>query len=236
VRVSARKKNPCEHALLTCDTSKTVGGTSTRYAALLNGALPNGTAVYATILLYPFTVEGEALPQGKALNILANVSDTIAPITSSSFITNTSFVTDAKEKPLLTRFVASMYAANKALLDPRYKSCAIQAIQEELSVSQAVAAQEYAEATSALTGEVSPGGDFTVNPTGISNDVLVRSEFGGFASAPANFNFTQALVPGPGQLIDYAVRDAAVASVQRHPIHGNCTLCRPPGKRDLTAR
>jgi hypothetical protein len=202
----------------------------------VNGVLANGTAVYATILTYPFTVEGEALPAGKAPNVLARVSDVISPVTSSSFITNTSFVTSATKKPLLTRFVASMYAANKRLLDPKYKPCAITAIQQQLNVTKAVATQEYASAINTLTGEVSPDGMFTVNPTGITNDVLVRQEFGGFASAPANFNFTQALIPGPGKLIDYSIRDAAVQSVAQHPLPGNCTSCDPKRRRALTQR
>ncbi|KAB5513512.1 hypothetical protein GE09DRAFT_980680 [Coniochaeta sp. 2T2.1] len=187
----------------------TVGGTQARYSALLNGSLPNGTAVYATILNYPFT------KQAAGLNILARVSDVVVPITSSAF-------TVGRTSAPVTRFVAAMYAANMLLQNPRAKACSIRAIAAQLGVARSVAASEYASATDPLTGEVS-GGNFTVNPAGIMNDVLVRQEFGGFV-VPAGFDFAGALVPGAGQLIDYSIRDAAVALYYRQPVTGNCTV------------
>jgi hypothetical protein len=184
--------------------------------------------VYATILNYPFTVEGESLPSGQAPNILKRVSQVLAPVTSSAFTVRESSLSNTKESALLTRFIASMYAANMLLLNPRAKPCSIQAIAAQLGVSKAVASSEYASAINPLTGEVSPGGKFTVDPTAIMNDVLVRQGFGGFGGAPTGFNFAAALIPGPGQLIDYSIRDAAVALYNRHPISGNCTVrCRP---------
>lgn len=191
---------------------------------MLNGALPNGTAVYATILNYPFTVQGEALPSGQAPNILKRVSEVLAPITSSAFTVRESSLRDKTESGLLTRFLAAMYAANKLLLNTKAKPCAINAIAAQLKVSKAVASSEYASVVDAVTGEVSPGGDFTVNPTGIMNDVLVRQSFGGFGGVAAGFDFAAALVPGPGQLIDYSIRDAAVALYESRPVTGNCTL------------
>ncbi|KAH8660196.1 hypothetical protein BX600DRAFT_513822 [Xylariales sp. PMI_506] len=205
----------------------TVGGTSTRYAALLNGALTNGTEVYATILNYPFTVEGEALQsagQGGP-NILARVADVISPITSSAFTVRESSLSNATESALLTRFLASMYAANLFLLDPSNKACSISAIAAQLGVDTDVATTEYASVVNTTTGEVSPGGNFTVNQVGILNDVSVREQFGGFASVAADFDFAAALVPGSGQLIDYTIRDAAVALYELYPIKSNCTLC-----------
>jgi hypothetical protein len=117
-----------------------------------------------------------------------------------------------------------MYAANKFLLNPRNKRCSIQALVKQLGVSQNVAAQEYASAVNWLSGEVSPPrNDFSVSQTGIMNDVQVRLQFGGF-STPADFNFTAALVPGKGNLIDYSVRNVAIAQYLKHPLKGNCTL------------
>ncbi|RFU75017.1 hypothetical protein TARUN_7222 [Trichoderma arundinaceum] len=202
----------------------TVGGTPQRYSALLNEVLPNGTAVYATILTYPFTVEGEAKPSGQAPNILARISDVVAPVTSSAFTIRESSLGNKAETALLTRFIASMYAANKFLLNPKYKACSIQALAKQLDVSQDVATQEYASATNLLSGEVSPPlNDFTVSQTGILNDVEIRLKFGGFSVPPA-FNFSAALIPGPGKLIDYSVKDAAVAQYNKHPLNGNCTI------------
>ncbi|QYS99921.1 NMT1 domain-containing protein [Trichoderma simmonsii] len=206
----------------------TVGGTPQRFSALVNEALPNGTAVYATILTYPFAVEGDALAPGQAPNILARISDVVAPVTSSAFTIRQSSLSNKAENALLTRFMASMYAANKFLLNPKNKPCSIQALVKQLGVSQAVATQEYASATNLLSGEVSPPlNDFTVNPTGIMNDVDIRKQFGGF-SVPATFNFAKALVPGVGKLIDYSIKNAAVEQYKKHPLTGNCTQsCKP---------
>ncbi|KAL1872746.1 hypothetical protein Daus18300_004292 [Diaporthe australafricana] len=193
----------------------TVGGTSTRYADLLNGTLPNGTAVYATILTYPFTVESQALPEEEAPNVLARVSDYIALITSSAFTIRQSSLSNKTESALLTRFLASMYAANRFLLNPANANCSAKAIAKQLNVTLAVARQEYASVTNSMSGEISPGGDFTFNEEGLLNDVMARSSFGGFSSLPDSFNFTEALQPGTGKLIDYSVRDAAVALCRR---------------------
>ncbi|KAB5513291.1 hypothetical protein GE09DRAFT_981037 [Coniochaeta sp. 2T2.1] len=176
----------------------TVGGTQARHSVLLNGSLPNGTAVYATILNYPFT------KQATGLNTLARVSDVVTPITSSAF-------TVSRTSEPVTLSMAAMYAANM-----RAKACSIRAIAAQLGVAISVAASEYASATGPLTGEVS-GGNFTVNPAGIMNDVLVRQELGGFV-VPAGFDFAGALVPGAGRLIDYSIRDAAVALYNQQPV------------------
>jgi hypothetical protein len=181
-------------------------------------------------------VEDEALPAGQRPNILAKISDTVAPVTSSSYLVNTPSVTDPKEKPLLTRFLASMLAANKALLNPKYKTCSIQAIKQQLNVTLDVATKEYASAIDKLTGEISPDGAFAVNSTGVANDVAVRDKFGGFAAAPKSLNLTAATQPGPGQLIDYTIKNAAVQQLQQHPLPGNCTQCDPLRKRSFTER
>ncbi|KAK2603058.1 hypothetical protein N8I77_009542 [Diaporthe amygdali] len=188
----------------------TVGGTSTRYADLLNGTLPNGTAVYATILNYPFTVESQSLPAGEAPNVLARVSDYVAPITSSAFTVRESSLSNKTESALLARFLASMYAANRYLLNPANANCSVRAIAKQLGVSTDVAWQEYTSVTDPVSGEISPAGDFTFNMEGLLNDVMVRSSFGGFSSISDDFNFTEALQPGTGKLIDYSVRNAAV--------------------------
>ncbi|PNP46396.1 hypothetical protein TGAMA5MH_02432 [Trichoderma gamsii] len=201
----------------------TVGGTPQRYSALINEVLPNGTAVYATILTYPFTVEGEALPTGETPNVLARISEVVKPVTSSAFTIRESSLSNKTETALLTRFMTTMHAANKFLLNPKNKACSIQALSKQLGVSQAVATQEYASATNPVSGEISPPlNDFTVNQTGIMNDVVVRDKFGGF-TVPLGFNFTEALIPGTGKLIDYSVKKAAVAEYHRHHLNGNCT-------------
>lgn len=196
--------------LLTSCSTQTVGGTSTRYADLLNGTLPNGTAVYATILNYPFTVESQSLPAGEAPNVLARVSDYVAPITSSAFTVRESSLSNKTESALLARFLASMYAANRYLLNPANANCSVRAMAKQLGVSTDVAWQEYTSVTDPVSGEISPGGDFTFNMEGLLNDVMVRSSFGGFSSVSDDFNFTDALQPGTGKLIDYSVRNAAV--------------------------
>lgn len=174
--------------------------------------------MYATLLTYPFTVESQALPAGQAPNVLARVSDYIAPITSSAFTIRQSSLSDKTKSALLTRFLASMYAANRYLLNPANARCSVKAIATQLGVSVDVAKQEYTSATNTVSGEISPGGDFTFNEEGLLNDVMVRSSFGGFGGVSDDFNFTEALQPGSGKLIDYSIRDSAVALCRRDKV------------------
>lgn len=195
---------------------QTVGGTSTRYADLLSGSLPNGSEVYATILTYPFTLEGQALPLGEAPNVIARVADYIAPITSSAFMARESSWTNSTNTALLTRFMAAMLAANVILHDPSQANCSIKAISQQLDITQELAAQEYASATDSISGEVSPGGNFTVDQLGALNDVNIRKKFGGFGQLSDDFDYVAALDPGRGKLIDYFILNAAIKLFDEH--------------------
>jgi len=81
------------------------------------GSLPNGTAVYATILTYPFTAQGEALsPQPN--KVLAKVSDFMNPFASSAFTVSQPTLSNNASRALYTRFVAAFIEANSILADP----------------------------------------------------------------------------------------------------------------------
>lgn len=189
---------------------------------MIAGVLPNGTEVFATMLLYPFTAEGEVLAASQRPNVLAQVVDYVNPVSSSAFTVRESALNDCAESDLLVRFVSAMYAANLFLQDPSNEQCATSAIAKQLQVSTTVAQLEYTAATNSETGEVSPGGNFTVNQLGLLNVIAVREEFGGFSQLPSDFNFTAAITPGPGRLIDYAIRDAAVASLKKNLLSQKC--------------
>lgn len=198
-----------------------------RYADLVNGVLPNGTAVYATILTYPFTGEGETLAAGAQPNILARVSDFENPVSSSAFTIAESSLADCDKTDILVRFLSAMYAANLYLNNPLAKECSTTAIKTQLGISAATAALEYTAATSNISGEISPGkllhSDFTVSTAGLNNIIAVREEFGGFTTT-ANYNaaVAGATVPGAGNLIDYSLRDAAVATLQQWLLLEGC--------------
>lgn len=190
---------------------QTVGGTSDRYSALINGQLPNGTAVYATILNYPFVQQGEALGDGQSPNILERIKNVVAPITSSVFTVRETSLHDSQTSGRLVKFIEAMYAADRFLLDPSNASCCIAAIQAQLNVSTVVATAEYQSATDPISGEISPPeNDFTVNQRGIMTIAMIRRSFAGFSGVPANFDFEAALTPGRGQLIDYSIRNQAM--------------------------
>ena len=188
-----------------------MGGTSLRYADLIQGSLPNGSAVYATILAYPFTAEGSVLPASQRPNILARVSEFITPFSSSAFTIQQATLSDSTKTDVLTRFLASFYAANQYLADPAHANCSVNVIARQLNISMDVAALEYEAATNPVSGEVSPGSNFTVDRQGLLNVIDVRSQFGGFSGVPAGFDYAEAIVPGPGKLVDYSMRDAAIA-------------------------
>ncbi|RDW59173.1 hypothetical protein BP5796_12097 [Coleophoma crateriformis] len=204
------------------DVKQTVGGTNLRYADLVAGKLPNGTTVYATILTYPFTAEGEGLSGAERPNILARMSDFVNPVSSTALTVSQSAIGNSNKTDIITRFVAAMYAGNLFLQDPTKKNCTLKSISRQLNVSSAVAQLEYIAATNNSSGEVSVGGNFTVNLQGALNIIGVRKEFGGFSSLSPDFNFTNALVPGHGKLIDYSIRDAAVKLLKRDLLHTNC--------------
>ncbi|MCJ1389911.1 hypothetical protein MMC18_002768 [Xylographa bjoerkii] len=187
---------------------KTVGSTPLRYSDLLAGSLPNGSAVYATILTYPFTAESTFIAAPNTPNIVATISDYIQPFTSTAFTVAQASLSNATGKALLTRVLASFYAANEFLADPKNKNCAVAAIATQLNVSTKVAQVEYVTATDPLTGETSQK-MFEVNRQGLLNVIDVRGQFGGFGNL-TGFNFAAAIEPGIGQLIDYSIRDAVV--------------------------
>ena len=191
-----------------------MGGTSLRYVDLVQGSLPNGSTVYATILTYPFTAEGSVLSALQRPNVLARVSDFIAPFSSSAFTVQQAALSDGTKTDILTRFLASFYAANQYLADLSHVNCSVDAIARQLNVSMDVAALEYEAAQNPVSGEISPGSNFTVDRQGLLNVIDVRSQFGGFSIVPAGFNYAEAIEPGPGKLLDYRVRDAAVALAQ----------------------
>lgn len=176
--------------------------------------MPNGTAVYATILTYPFTSQADFVTAAKHPNILARISDFIQPFSSSAFTVREAALNDASERSLIRTFISAMYAANQFLSIPAQKNCSITAISKQLNVSVAVATSAYASATDPLAGETSsPGSNFTVNRQGLLNVIDVRSQFGGFVQASAAFDFADAILPGIGKLVDYSVRDEAVKAV-----------------------
>jgi len=180
---------------------------------LTAGKLSNGTAVYATILTYPFTAEGTELPAAQRPNILARISNVVNPISSSAFTVSQSALGNPAKVDGLTRFLGAMYTANLFLQSPMNAECSIAAIQTQLTLTAATANLEYTAATSIDSGEISPGGNFTVNQEGLNNVIAVRNQFGGF-TVPSNFDFDAATTPGEGKLIDYSIQNAAVAGLK----------------------
>ena len=115
--------------------------------------------------------------------ILARLTDYVSPITSVAFTARQGALSNTTEATLLTRFLAAMYTANRYLHTAKAanQACAVQAIARQLNASSAVAQAEYAAATSTISGEVSPGENFTISRIGVLNIIDVRGQFGGFA-------------------------------------------------------
>ncbi|KAK9774908.1 hypothetical protein SCAR479_08463 [Seiridium cardinale] len=194
---------------------QTAGSTLLRYQYLTSGSLPNGSAVYATILTYPFTGFSKSLLDGQHINILARVSDFIQPFSSSAITVSDSSLSNATQHDALTRFVAAMYAANAYLAAPENEGCATVAIMKQLNVTSAVAEAEYIAATDPISGEsISAAAGFNVSRQGLLNVIDVRGQFGGFATVSngEGFNFVDAIEPGVGKMIDYRVRDEAIST------------------------
>ena len=45
---------------------------------------------------------------------------------------------------------------------------------------------------------------------GLLNVIDLRGQFGGFTGVPTGFDFADAIIPRPGKLIDYKLRDQAI--------------------------
>lgn len=202
------------------------GATALRYQYLVDGTTPDGTPAYATILTYPFTAESQALPSTSRPNILARASDFVNPFSSTAFTVTTASTVDPIKAPLLTKFLTATLEANRYLLNSKHKSCAINAIAAQLNISTAVASAEYTAAVEPATGEIATmqDGKFDVNRQGLLNVIDLRAQFGGFTGVPTGFDYADAIVPGPGNLIDYALRDQAVeaANSGKVKIPGKC--------------
>jgi len=145
----------------------------------------------------------------------------VNPISSSALTVAQSAVENPLKADALKRFLGAMYAANLFLQSPSKKKCSLTAIRTQLNITAATAQLEYAAATSSVSGEINPGGNFTVNQQGLQNIIAVRSQFGGF-TVPSNFDFQAATTPGEGKLIDYSIRNAAVAGLKKALLHKRC--------------
>jgi len=93
----------------------------------------------------------------------------------------------------------------------------VKAIARQLDVSTAVATQEYAAATNPETGETATmqDGIFNVSRQGLLNVIDIRQLVGGFKGAGTEFDFVDVIVSGPGNFIDYTIRDAASTAAWR---------------------
>lgn len=203
-------------------TLQTVGGTPLRYAALTSGSLPNGSAAFAAILTYPFTAMGQELTNNP-LNILARISDFISPYASRELAIPSSTLNSTTKLPLVTTFYKSFYEANVFLQNASNKPCVISSLMTNLNISMTTAENEYLAATNNLTGETMPELDnFSVSPQGILNIIDLRSQFGGFPNISADFDFVDALAPGPNNLIDYSVQSAVLQMVETNASNITC--------------
>jgi len=186
---------------------------------LVNGTF-NGSTVYASILTYPFTAYGEALPEGQALNVLARVSDFVAPYSSDVFTIAQDTLMNTTARNITTRFIAAMYDANTYLASNEScaQACAVKALAKQYNISTALAEAEYVAATNPLSGETATGqlGNFTVDKIGLLNVVDVRNQYAGFGSVAKGFDFVEAIVPGTGKLIDYSILEAALTVSKKY--------------------
>ncbi|KAL9114886.1 MAG: hypothetical protein Q9227_001129 [Pyrenula ochraceoflavens] len=197
-----------------------VGGTNQRFNFLTNGSLSDGSPVFATILVYPFTAMLQQIDNSTRPNILARASQysDLNPLSSSAFTVASSTVPcNSSRHDSAVRFLTAMLAANRFLACPENSAASINAIASQINVSSAIAQAEYTAATDPTTGETTSmqGGVFNVSTQGLINVINVRNNAGGL-DEDVNTVTTEATTPGPGQLIDYSLRDEAVAMLDRY--------------------
>lgn len=111
--------------------------------------------------------------------------------------------------------MAALLSANAFLASN--VNCSISAIAADLNMSLPLAQEQYITATTPGTGETSSD-DFEVSRLALLNGIDLRAQVAdGFAGAGPDFDFADAIIPGPGKIIDDRVRDAALAILTPGP-------------------
>ena len=109
--------------------------------------------------------------------------------------------------------MAALLAASDFLAKPANKECAVRAIARDNGISHALAESEYASALNPVSGETSQV-NFQASQLGLLNVIDIRMLVDGFAQAGPSFDFVEAIEPGPGLLLDFRIRDAALKLVK----------------------
>ncbi|KAG8527312.1 uncharacterized protein KY384_008056 [Bacidia gigantensis] len=159
-----------------------------------------------------------AAPAPQKPNILARAQDFVNPLSDLVLTVASSTLTNPNGDKYLAiqRFVTALLRANAYLAKPANKRKVIQLLQRSGGYSPAAAAEAvYGYVTDPAVGEIATDqmGRFDVSRQGLLNVIDVRNQFGGFAGVAEGFDFVDAITPGPGKLIDYALRDRALKDV-----------------------
>lgn len=154
------------------------------------------------------------------LPILANITDFISPLLDEVFVATDANIDVAIAKDTgtttpLIRAMAALLSANAFLTSNA--NCSISAIAADLNTSLSLARQQYIAATTPGIGETSSD-NFEVSRLALLNGIDLRAQVaGGFAGAGPDFDFADAIIPGPGKIIDDRVRDAALDILKPGP-------------------
>ena len=151
-------------------------------------------------------------------NILARAQDFVNPLSDHVLTVSSALLSNptAEKYQAALRFVTALLRANRYLAKPSNKKKVISLLQKSAGYTEAAAEAVYAYVTDPDVGETATeiGGVFNVTRQGLLNVIDTRTEFRGFASVAKDFNFVDAITPGPGKLIDYSLRDIALEGVK----------------------
>lgn len=151
---------------------QTVGGTSLRYQYLLAGETPDQEPVYATLLLYPFTILSESQPN---IKVLEQFVDYVTPYQSSVLaVTKTAA---AEQGDTLVAFLRAYIRASQFAADPANREIVLANIAAELDVPLDVAQRQLDAALDPITGE---NQNAQLDEQGLISVINLRQEFGGF--------------------------------------------------------
>lgn len=179
-----------------------VGGTSVRYQSLVAGQTSTNEPVYATLLLYPFTILSETQPN---IKVLERFSDYVVPYQSTVLAVTRDYADEQGDT--ITAFLRAYIRASQFAADPVNRDVVIAIIAAELDVPFNVAARELDEALDETSGE---NQNAQLDEQGLINVINLRQEFGSFNRA---VNSAQLARPSRSGLYDEQYWQAAINSL-----------------------
>lgn len=187
------------------------GGTVQRYAALRAGnATINGQVVRldATVVGPPQSYYWQSDSSYAGLNLVASIDEYATPLSGIALAGTPEFFSNPIKVAAAVEYLKAMMKGHSVLVQPANRLFVESVFVARSGYSPAVAAMAYDALLSPVSGTITTvQANFDVQRLAFLNTCYLRERFGGFDNKFQAFD--ELLNDGPGQLIDYTIRDRA---------------------------